>query len=270
MNDTLIANCSTCEHPLTDNGMLCHECTGEFVDLLRYLPTLMSDLNITIAKQDNVGPRQPHTGTPVFERPLPFNTSASDALWGLGSVVSQWAHALIRGTEKNPEAHLRALSTDPITYLLVKMPEIRRKRFASAMFSEIRSAARNVVKVIDTPVASAYAGPCMRSEGDARCAGQLYAREAVTTLLCPVCGTCYDLGEHKMLMLNIAEDQEVSIAMAVRLGQFMGVDLKQSTISGWLRRGFLTPVDDGLFRFGDILNLKRRQLAQMANFPIAV
>lgn len=88
---TAACTVSDCRRPVSDNATLCIACTAEVEHALAETPALVTELELTLSRQAASGQRVGPRGS---EKPLPYDTGASDALSALRVALVGWVRVL--------------------------------------------------------------------------------------------------------------------------------------------------------------------------------
>jgi len=266
---------------------ICTGCQMRLANLLRAVPDLMRELNVTILKHSRTaapsGPAGPADLDPVR---MPFNIGAARARDELLDVLQAWAK-LVSEERTTPALMFDRAGTrtvvripTPLTckdnptsisgWLLQYTDWLRRYAAAADCLSEIGDAVGRVERMIDTPPRLVYIGPCgaVYESGDGVhttvCTADLYAKENADTVTCRDCDTEADVYQRRATNLRRARDiltDPETIARALRSN---GVHVTVERIYKWRERGQLQPAGINkktgryLYRFGDVHALWER------------
>ena len=248
-----------CGTPI-DGATLCAGCTGLLEVAIANISAYLQDLPTVLAKLTRYGDRY---GGRTREQSLPVDMRASEVGWVAVNTVSTWCRVLLEETpslvpprKKDIPAHCR--------FLLLHVDRIRVAEWGAEAFDELTDLEQQLRRVCDRPAERFYVGPC----GAGGCAEDLYARSALGTVVCGVCGMEHDVPERRAWLLSEAEDRLETasvIARAVVVWGDSGGKEEQMTdrIRTWGRRhrivehGHLTVGgrERALYRLGDILDL---------------
>ncbi len=261
----MINLCVYCHKPQTDAAALCHPCTEELGRLLNGARALADELKINMAKLDRTGTK---TSSAPFRRPLPISLPAAEVLWDLASTITTWERSIQLMADL--PAALKPWRTsdrnDTIAFVVATLPTVRRHEFAGQMLVDLRVLWGRGLAVIDLPPATVFLGSCETPGATETCHTALYAQVGASVLSCPSCGAQHDVSERRDWLLTSMEELTVTASTARRLAVYLGVTLSAATISDWKRKEWLTPLSGGLegdpdlYRFGDLLALKRRDV----------
>lgn len=261
--------CARCEREMRhDTALVCGRCGSHLRADLHRTAGLEDDVQTTIAKLDRVarGPAKPDPdpweshGMALEAVPLPVNLDAAEAYEAAMGELSTWARHCCeeRGIDYAGNG-LAALCG----FLAGQVDWLRYRPEADEAFSGIRSACRQVERLVDTRPDVWYAGPC--SEAD--CQGELYPLSGAASVACPECGAAYDTADRKRWLLEEAQEAWGNAAWLSAALTMLGVRCTDSMIRGYAHRGRLAPhpEPDGRgyrrYRLGSVLELVTADMA---------
>lgn len=259
--------CTSCHKRQTDQAWLCHICTSEAGRLLRGARALVEELRVNVAKLDrtaiNVG-----SHSQAFARPLPINLPAAEALWQIGRTLAVWERSVqllpeIRSSVSTVDGHpSRNTSAD---FLISALPIIRKHEFAGQLLADLRRDAKAALKIIDLPALTVFLGSCETPSYVEICHAAIYAKVGASSAKCSACGALHDVAERREWLLSSMEELTVTASTARKLALYLGISIPAPTISDWKRKGWISELqlDSGLYRFGDLLAVKRRDMAKV-------
>jgi len=265
---------------LRPDRYLCHHCTVRLRRTLEDLPSLMADLEITLARQLRIGYTDADTAWPqtTAATPLPFDLRASEAGWVARMTILanvDWV-AGIRG-HTVPQSWLAIA-----TYLTDAVDWIARHPDGPQVVDEILAATRQARAAIDRPADRVYVGRCgalietPEHLAATDCAEELYARADRTDVTCPRCGTTWDVHQRQAAMLEQLRDHVLPAVDIARAVAGLGRDITPELIRQWKRRRLLAPAHDEqgrprattdgrpLYRVGDVLDLVAQRAVSAA------
>jgi hypothetical protein len=255
--------CTYCRKPQTDAASLCHLCTSEASRLLRGVRALADELRVTVTKLDKTaifaGPR-----SQTFARPLPINLPAAEILWRLGSTVVTWERS-IRLLPEISKGQIVVFATDQngsADFLVAHLPAIRKHEFAGQLLVDLKKATSDALRAIDLPETKVFLGPCETPGLVETCHAAVYAKIGASWARCS-CGASHDVAERREWLLSSMEELTVTASTARKLALYLGISIPAATISDWKRKEWIAEVEPDVYRFGDILAVKRRDLAKV-------
>lgn len=267
---------TTCTVPscsnATDGGTVCLSCLGGlWADLLEVVE-LVDDLDDSVARLTNTGPR---VGSRPAEVGLPFNAGAAEIRDDLHNVLVTWVrdlwetHALRRPAptgetwpdgsaitvgELDPLA-IEDTVPDMVAWLRRHPTWIEWHPAGGELVDEIGDAAERVRRAVDLPPARLFCGPCPD------CSADMYARPERTVVACRECGTRHDAAALRDKLLVAVRKVEATAAEVARaLPKLLGRELSPNTLRTWARAGKLAKgAPDGRgrprYRVGDVIDL---------------
>lgn len=255
---TAVCACPACDKP-THNGFLCTTCITTLENDLKAVPDLLTDLEVTITRQDKIGDRQ--EGGRPSERPLPLRLGPMEARRALGDALLRWVCAMFGDRFRDGS---RSIIAEPLwlaQYLINNLGDIQLSEQAGDLADEIGYRVIGGQRAVDKPLQLVYAGPCDGPDG---CTADLYAHPRRNDVACRSCGLVYEIAPRRRWLLEHAEDQlltavEISRALPGLLQQ----KLTAAMVRGWAHRGRLTPkpphpadrAKNPRYRVGDVMNL---------------
>jgi hypothetical protein len=198
-------------------------------------------------------------GARSSEKPLPYDTRASEALSILRSTLVGWVRLAVEEDGAAwPRDTLEAMSA----LLLSRLPWLRTHPEANEAVDEIGAALTMARRTVDRPVEGWYAGPCGVEYDGAPCVAHLYARPGAAEVTCKTCKTIHDVAVRQewlrtSLEGHLATAREITGLCQHLLGEFV----TGSMIRGYVHRGSVaqhgTRVDQRgrsvpLYRMGDV------------------
>lgn len=226
-------------------GAFCTACLGQLTVNARHAPRVLKELETTIAKLDNQSPAQRGGGG---ERGLVFNLHASDVATELLAAlraVARAADPLALWVYDTPAAW---------AYVVTIAPEsVARHPNAGDMATRLKDALQAGNRAIDCT-------PDRRVIGNCECGHVLATARKEGTLTCrnPDCGKEWDIAHS---VISRAMDTREHIATpeqaAGLISTSFGVKLTKEGVKNWIKRGTLSPVEEGTYRvrIGDVMDL---------------
>jgi hypothetical protein len=248
-----------CRSPVTD-ARLCRQCGAAFVTLLRGVPGLVADLDLTLARRGRTAAEPVAVRRAGGDQPLPYRFDAAAAGETLRQTLNVWTHAVA----ETRSVRLGALTpVQAAGWLLRHRLDVRRLDDAAALVDEVTYAVTVCREVIDREPERVYAGPCDE------CRRDLYGWLGVRHIRCRFCEREYDLNSRREWLLESAMSQRVTAGTASRaLPGLLGEPVSKATIEGLIRRGRLPSTVDAdgrrRFRVGALVDLLRQRKDQHA------
>jgi hypothetical protein len=244
-----------CDRPAHD-GHLCVNCLATLRRDLKAIPELLTDLEITISKQDKLTDSEKRASS---ERPLPLRLGPMEAKRDLADTLRFWSYYL---TRKTGYSWLQMPGVNPglyAAYLTDSLTDIQVDPQAGSLADEIGYAVVTAQRAVDKPLQHVYAGPCDK------CTTDLYAHPRAKEAACRNvdCDAVYDIEARRTWLLEQAEGQLLTATeMSRALPGLLQKPLTAATIRGLAHRGRLTqhPADprrprDPLYRVGEVIDL---------------
>ncbi|GAA4845570.1 hypothetical protein GCM10023201_41090 [Actinomycetospora corticicola] len=186
---------STClldQRPTGDGGHLCRGCTDRLRRDLDAVPDIVSELLVTVSRQDHVQPVRAGRSTAT---PLVYNPDASDELTDLAYLLGSWSRCMaddlgmkleVPDTPDTPAAHA--------AWLALRLRVIRHHPAVDDLAGEIGHAVARGRRAVDVhDVASRFlVGPCPQLTDGWFCDGDVQAtitttRDEPPTMACLRC-----------------------------------------------------------------------------------
>lgn len=145
-------------------------------------------------------------------------------------------------------------------FLLTQLDWIRKHADAVAYVGELSAAAATLVRCVDRPPNTAYAGPCWEKLDDGRCDFELYALEDAATAECGGCGATHVLADRRKWLRGEAQDALAIAAMLAAGLSSLDMPVTSSMIRNYAARGRIVahghdPVGRPLYRVGDVVDV---------------
>jgi hypothetical protein len=147
------------------------------------------------------------------------------------------------------------------TFLLDHLDWIRHRPEAAEAVDELNAAAATLQRVVDSPPALAYAGPCWNELGDGeRCEFELYAVEGRNSVTCQGCGEDHDLAARRRWLLGEAQDALATAATLAAALSSLDTPVTSSMIRNYADRGRIVAHGHDrqgrpLYRVGDVVDV---------------
>lgn len=244
-----MTNACACGKP-APHAYLCGTCASRLGGALSTVPTLVTDLDLTLTKQRRFG--DPNTGSRATDHGLPYNTAAAAVLADLRLELSALVRlCLTHGLHAGPQpgSHPTAMSV----WLLARLAPLTTQPWATDALRVIALVGRGE-EVIDAPPERTFAGPCNQ------CGTDLYARAGQAHATCPTCGDTYDLATRRTWLLGMVDDRLATATDIARALTSLELPVTAERIRQWKHRHRITPVardqlGHPLFRVGDVVDL---------------
>lgn len=283
---TTFCAADTCRTPVTSTT-LCKPCRETAEQILAETPWLIDEVRNAYTRQSRFG--QPRSRSKALVTPLLVNLSASNVASRIATVLDTWQSRAADHLGE-PVRHPSPVASGH--YLLRALTDHRLNAWADAgkMLDDLKDIRRDALRVINPPPDKWAAGPCnapdVTPDGQpGECGAGLYATVGAPTVTCDKCAAEYDVADRRAWLLKNADDEQVTITVAVRALVTLSDDahsagLLHQRIRQWAHRNQLMPkrhaYEDSeryaLYRFGDIRDLlataarrdQERQLAKDA------
>lgn len=214
-----------CDRPRPGNAAICGACASQLRRDLETIPELTHELDITLSRQTAMGDGQ------GGDKPLPYNSRASDAGALLRDTLTGWTRDLLEAHPDEP----RPGSTLPelASWLLDRMQTLLRHPAVVDIAEEIGAVVDQARRAVDRPADKQYSGPCPD------CGEGLYARQGAVQVTCRGCGSDYDMQDRKACLLTevqgtLATASQVANILTQLLGN--GAVLQPRTVRNWALR----------------------------------
>jgi hypothetical protein len=255
-----------CGRPTAD--FLCAGCVAELVAALRELPELLTELDITLSRQDTLvtpGAAGRRTSTP-----LPFRPEASDLGSTAATTITTWARDV---HEHNPHLRPPAGTTADAAAWLARWPSLLATHpAADELHADLTGLADQIRYRVDRRPDRVYSGPCAAPTEAGPCPGHLYAHAGAGIVTCPVCRAQHDVTERREWMTDRARDMLLTAPVALGWARLLlDHEVPAGTWRSWLSRRRIVArgtdrVSRPLYRFGDVVDLvadhlRRRHVA---------
>lgn len=260
---TRVPECSIDGRPASD-ATICRGCVDQLVGVLRTVPALVDELEVTLSRQARVGTRNGPRGS---ETPLPFHLRASVDLETLRDGLRLWAGAVAerRGVALDAPATAGGYAA----WLVRWSGEVAQHPDAAELHGDVLSMAEAARRTVDLPPTLHFVGPCDE------CGADLYCGAGASTVACrtEACERTYDVAARRAWLLEAAVDQlRTAAELSRELPWIGGVVIDRKLINQWAVRGkiekFLPHPRDPMarprFRLGEVLELARATAVERA------
>lgn len=262
--------CLHCGAPSTNGVVLCARCQHTAGRALGNLAVYHEDLfNLpaqTFGVRRSNGVSDP-TGTVVAT--VPAANSIEDAAAATRTMLVAWVRALV---DDRPGVRWPADNVAAMTKLLgQQLRSIATLEWAGRFVTEVTEHERRLRRVVEANKGRWYAGVCgtvLNTETGVFCTRVLYADPEAADVRCPVCRTSWPVVERRKILLDLARDQETSVATIARAvvvlhGQQVSQAKLERRIQNWIDRGLIErrgsrDIDGRLrkvYRVGDVLDM---------------
>lgn len=266
-----------CDRPVPDNAYLCEKCATRLRRDLSEVPSLVRELEVTVARLGRTGSSGGRRGASV---PLPFDWDASVLVSALGNTLTTWARdvAYTRGMQSpaapavplagpacqsrcghgscatvRVDRRLRLLRPASVAarWLVGQVGWIRHYREGVQLADEVHYAVAAARRQVEARPDLWYAGPCGSVTlgqrvvaavfgGDPEvCDAQLYARPDADVVRCRVCDTVFGVAERRGWLLASAEDSLAHAALIASALTSLDRPVTVDRIYQWAHRGRL-------------------------------
>lgn len=224
-----------CGRPRHADFVICVHCAWLLEKALGDVPALSDDLDLTLSRQTASGARN---GSRSSNKPLPFDTNASEVGWLLRNTLVGWVRDLCEAhTEPGPPD----TCGDMARWLLARLWRLQAHPAANEVVSEVLAAVGEARRAIDRPAERVYAGACQVPHEGVACDQPLYARLGRTVITCPKCGTGHDLQDRRERMAAELDGMLMTVreiaVVAAWLGAFTDTGRTQARLDNWASRG---------------------------------
>lgn len=272
--------CGWCAQHCAPGLMLCGKCSTTLERALGNVATYHADLDTIRQKRaryagggatkGSIGKAQP---LPVDARFLDRVGAGSQLAWDAKNTVVAWARIVLEEHPPVREQQPRDTVASVCGWLGSQRNWIAGQMWATDMLDEVLDLERRLRRFVDRPAETVYRGLC-GSETDATdgsvivCNQALYAAQDSPFVRCTICGCEYDTEARRKVLLDEAEDREVTVRTLARvlttLGNVESSEAKlENRINVWVHRGHLKAngqrVVDGrprpVYRVGDVIDL---------------
>lgn len=258
-----MTDCAIDGRPAPD-ATICRGCLDQLVGILRTVPALVDDLEVTLSRQARVGTRN---GPRSSETPLPFHLSASVDLETLRDGLGMWAGVV--ATRRGVSLDAPASAVGYAAWLVRWSGEVAQHPDAAELHGDVLAMAEAGRRTVDLPAALHFVGPCDNCEADLYCS----AGAAGVACRTEACGATYDVAARRAWLLEAAVDQlRTAAELSRELPWIGGVVIDRKLINQWAVRGKVTkflphprdPYGRTRFRLGEVIDLAREHARDSA------
>ena len=260
---TRVPDCSIDGRPSND-ATICPGCLDQLKAVLRTVPALVDELEVTLSRQARVGTRNGRRGS---ETPLPFHLRASVDLETLRDGLRLWAGAVAE--RRGVVLDSPATATGYAAWLVRWSGEVAQHPDAAELHGDVLSMAEAARRTVDLPPTLHFVGPCDE------CGADLYCGAGASTVTCRTegCGQAYDVAARRAWLLEAAVDQlRTAAELSRELPWIGGVVIDRKLINQWAVRDRITkylphprdPYGRTRFRLGEVLELARATAVERA------
>jgi hypothetical protein len=248
--------CANCAAALTDQGVICHACTGRLTADLASTADLLAELDTTITRQARITAPARGNG----DKPLPYDAPASAAATALRTALHTWARVL---HEETATAYPAGNAAVP-AWLARHADVIRMQEWAAEMAHDIKRAVDQGWRAVDRQEERYYAGPCGNQVNDPAglyvCPTVLWVKLDAPRVTCRTCAGSWDVAERREQLIQAAGDYWLGIAQAASLASLVTRSrVTSAVVTGLADSGYITAAlklnadDPDLYRVADVL-----------------
>lgn len=218
-----------CGRPVHD-WTFCHTCSDLLERDLAEIPAYVDELLTALSRQSVMGEKGNRKSA---DKPLPYDTRASEALSVLRSTLVGWVRTAVEEDGARwPADDLPSMAR----LLLARLAWLRTHPAGDEAVEEIGASVRLTRSVVDRPPDRWFAGPCTE------CNEALYARPGASQVTCKTCSGVYDVQElqdwlRQSLEDHLATSREISGLCKHMFGEWVTT----SMIRGYVHRGSVAP-----------------------------
>lgn len=218
--------CLVDQAPATE-GNLCTSCSAEFRTLVRQVPSMLHELDVTLTKQSKQtsGERGGGSSSPG----LVFNVAASD----VGDQVWRAVRAVLWCSDAELVSGSADFGWPLVDRVLGHWPSVCRSSEVAGLFEQLQVAMRAAGRVIDRAPEREVVGTC-------DCGGLLVVSGVREEVRCPRCLVLWevaDLREIRDARVAAQFDRFLSVPEVCALFRLMGERLPAGTVRSWISRG---------------------------------
>lgn len=262
--------CGVCEEPVPDAGSICHGDARRLALMLRDVPALARELDVTVTRRAKVAHRAgPARAVELDPVRVDFDVRASAALDHLGGMLRGWAVNLAEDIDRNAPPGGRNVVAGYALWIAARIGDVRLRPWAPDMFAEVTDAVREATRAIDAPPDLAFMGHCPGAYDTGEgCTAELWAPPGTPVGRCRECGTEVDFAELRAAYVADAAHVLAPAPVIARAFTSQGQALTVERVRQWRHRGLVAPVDRDpatgrdLFRLGDVAEVLARMDAR--------
>ena len=231
-------SCPVDGKPLTNQAVICADCTDTLDRALGDLGALLQDLDTALARQSR---KRPARGNHERDdKPLPYDLGASRSADAMKGILVSWARLV--SEEREVPITCRDNSASIALWLDPHVTWLSRHEAAADAYSEIVGAVNNIRRTIDIAPDTRFIGPCYAVIEGVECDETLYAVEGSEAVRCKTCGTTWDARDRTLQTLTHAETIAQDATTLSRSFALQGIALETERIKNWAKRKHLAPV----------------------------
>lgn len=235
------------------DGYLCHDCTTALRVELTDVPELLTELDITLSRQDQLTDPTNRTRS-GGDHPLPYKPRITPAAWLLHHTLHAWA--VDHGATGAPEG---ATTATLAVHLVANLHHIQLHPDAGQLADEITHAIHHARRAIDRPDdRRLFLGPCDAELTDGtHCREEIYGVPWRDHTTCENCGTRHHIATRQQWLRDIAHHHLGTSTEIAGYLRTTGIHCTPDVIRGYVRRGRLQPATTDttppLYRLADVL-----------------
>lgn len=251
----ILPRCGWCAAPTPE--ALCRRCVVELLGLLRQATWLAEQIQINVTRRSRSGGRY-RDGGRSDDKPVVFDTGASEAAWILHHTIQPWALDL--------RDRIRASPADPTTaglatWMAHHIGHVAMLEGVADMLAELRSACDKCLLSIDSRTPRLYLGDC-------DCGTAIHGSADRDESVCWRCHKTYRTGEWRDANRKAGRELLVTLdEAATYLGEVYGIQATRSRLDRYAKSLQKHPGDT--YRVGDLLdvirNISNKQAARRAD-----
>lgn len=252
-----MTTCDVCERPVDGTAYACTGCATRAVEQLATIAGLADAARDVVHGLTRHGPA---IGGAGGAGRIPVNLGAGGRVDAVQAELTTWGRAV-------HEQRGGQLGTgDPIAvaaaYLADEVEWIRHQQFAAELLSDVATAHRVILGVVDPPAGRRYLGPCRGElEDGAECAGDVYARDGAREGRCRDCGSRHAVAERRAWL-----DGEVRRWSYTAAEISAAYGIPGPTLRTWAHRGEIQPNGEHrgrpTYELGPVLDLAAGKAAR--------
>lgn len=241
--------CQRCDTPTEAELAMCQSCVAYATRAITATPGILAAMHTTIAKQDRV---QDGTRTgKSLHAPPPANIDAIEKKHKLRAALYNAALAVGHASGVRPPVHLGPF--DVAVWLAPMADWLGHDDDTAAEGLAFLSAYRAATLAIDLPRERIDIGECTEGE----CPERLTPMKGQRTIVCPKCGTVWDVQDRRDATFEAARHVLMPAAELARTLTAVGYRTTPKTVEHWVARGTLEAAlcnvqrKQQLYRFSD-------------------
>lgn len=248
----------TCGKPTGESSYLCTDCKDDLWRALGNVPSLVSELEVTLARQRRF--EQQSDGSRSTVDALPYDVAASNALAELRNELVGLVRLCVDAEVSSKDYRVREpgdTCASMSSWLMWRIDGICALPYAADTLRLVR-VARHCELVIDRPPDRTFAGPCDE------CGRDLYAIKGESTVRCVDCDIDYELAARREWLLQVVDDQLATATEIARALTSLDLPVTPGRIRLWTHRERIevkghNKRGHALLRVGDVVALLTEQ-----------